>query len=231
MRDEEFISEVEYEAAMIEPDDAFQALEGVPALDLYLAEIELMAHGLREEDIKEIGKLYAKLLQEESVKLRDNLPQDHPLVLFLKEHEQIEDFLEILEKITTSLKNHGMGFNVREAVLHNLDEMESHFIREEEVLFKGLKQVLGDEVSPRLSLLKREHGEIRLRRKRIMGIENPEKHELIRELNAMIYMLHHHKFMEDNMLYPVAAHVLKDWTSLEKKAKDIGHCNFVDVPV
>ncbi|MFO8108988.1 MAG: hypothetical protein R6U17_00470 [Thermoplasmata archaeon] len=56
-----------YHFEVITEDDAFQALEGVPALDLYLAEIELMAHGLREEDIKEIGKLYAKLLQE-----RDN---------------------------------------------------------------------------------------------------------------------------------------------------------------
>ncbi len=224
-----------YHFNVITKEDALEALEGVPTINLYLAEIELMADGLKEADIKEIGKLYVELLQGESKKLQEQLEEGHPVLPFIKEHEKIGEFLSSLDKISSSLRSKAyfMEDKVICTVIDNLYQITLHINREEQTLFVELRRVLGNEMEGRLNMLAKEHNDFVERRDRLEelfdnGTEN--RYQLIRELNALIYSLHHHKFIEDHLFYPVAAHYIKYWDDLKKKADDIGYCEFIPIP-
>ncbi len=221
-----------YHFNVINEEEALEALKGVSTTNLYLAEIELVADGLKEPDIKEIGKLYVDLLQGESKKLQGQLEDGHPILAFIKEHEKIGEFLSALDKITVHLQNktYTVDKGTIRVVMDNLYQISIHLTREEQTLFIDLKRVLGTNIKGRLNILDQEHKDFVRRRGNIEELFkniSENRYELVRELNALIYSLHHHKFIEDHLFYPVAAHHINQWDDLKKKADEIGYCDFI----
>ncbi len=223
-----------YHFDVIKESDALESLKGVSPLALYLAEIELFGDGFKEEDIKDIGKLYVDLIKEPSESLKNQIRKAHPVVDFINEHEEIESFLTKLDEVSGSLRDRSktLSSSLVESIMHNLNEIKVHATREEEALFVDLKKDMGEGFG-RLNMLSEEHDDIDRRIKKIDNLfrkKDEDRYHLLRELDGLSYLLHHHKFIEDYLLYPVAVNKIKDWRKLKERADELGYCKFVPLP-
>ncbi len=214
--------------------EVMEELEGITPLDLYLADIELLDGGLKEGELHDIIKLYPKLVKDQAREMLKLLDEDHPVRTMIIEHERIHGFLFKLEELSDKME-YGSFSGVEEkfeAIVHNLDEAEKHFKREEITIFSRLERLEGGLVG-RLRSLSEEHTQIRdlFHELRSSSTEYKENYkEIADDLRKLVYLLRFHSFIENDMLYPVAAKKIDDWDQVKKESESLGYCDFVKVP-
>ncbi len=219
---------------VIDREYALDSLEDASTFDLYLAEVELLDEGFKEHELKKIGKLYVDLIKGNSKKLLKELDDDHPIKGLIIDHEKIEGFMFKLDELSSAIKTDisKLKKEVLEAVMYNLSEIDKHLEREERALFSELRSVNGS-LKVRLRMLTDEHVEFREHRNKLEDLlsnieENQE--EIVKTIDSIIYMLRYHKFIEGDLLYPVALREINDWKYVKMKAKMVGNCEFVPIP-
>ncbi len=220
---------------LLTEEEAIESLKEASSFDLYLAEIELLAEGFKEKEIKKIGKLYVDLIDGKSKELKRKLKKYHPIRQFIVEHEKIEAFLFKMDELSSELRYGSTDIDpVKiDAIMINLIEADKHFIREEKALFSQMKKLHNGGLVGRLGMLKDEHRQFRKQREELSNLVDDldkNRDKIIEELDEMLYNLHLHKFIEDDMLYPVAVREIDDWNRVKKTADEIGYCDFVAIP-
>lgn len=163
----------------------------------------------------------------------------HVIHTFIDEHEIILGFLDELEKLNQTIQK-VEKYNPREEfdklidVAKHLVEAESHYKREEEVLFPELEK--GGVFGPP-QMMRLEHKDLRERKKELLELtKNLEKRDfkefkvkLEEAIKFIVFTLREHIFKENNILYPMALEAIKEektWGRMKKECDKIGYCCF-----
>ncbi len=170
--------------------------------------------------------------------------EGHPIHILMKEHELMLGFSGRLVAIAgalTGLPDRQAAEPHREEIDHlagHLMESESHYVREENVLFPVVEKH-GITGPPRMMWM--EHDEIRKLKKELAAIiKEPEAapfEQFARRLHetgtALNTLLASHFNKENSILFPAALRVIADpeWADIRRQFDELGYCCFTpDVP-
>ena len=169
-----------------------------------------------------------------------NLKPGHVIHTMREEHERILGFLDELEKTNqriegeSSYSGNNGDFEKLEGIAEHLVGAESHYQREEKVLFPELEK---RGVSCPTEVMRREHEELRPKKKEIlelcrsvskMDFQNFKK-GLKASADFLVSMLREHIAKENDILYPLSLEVIPEeavWQEMKKECDKIGYCCF-----
>ena len=202
-------------------------------------EEDLIKEGVPREEIHKLCDVHIELFKESLEKEKIIAPPGHPLNILMEEHKMILNFVSELKKIAEniipakdreSLKNQMEHLN---HVKKHLKSSESHYIREENVLFPYLEK---HGITQPPAIMWMEHDQIREIKKDIYklieseNIEDIEKFaKQLEEVSiAFAEMVAGHFYKENNILFPTALNVITDteWKEIRKQFDDLGYCCF-----
>ncbi|MBC7190620.1 DUF438 domain-containing protein, partial [Candidatus Aerophobetes bacterium] len=116
-----------------------QVLKTTTPAEIAKVEEELIKEGLPREQIRKLCEVHLKVFEEALVKEETPLPSWHPIHILKEEHKILTDFSQNLYLLCQNLKEKGTlteeDKEKLHSILHHLKESESHYLREENVLF------------------------------------------------------------------------------------------------
>jgi PAS domain S-box-containing protein len=166
-------------------------------------------------------------------------PAGHPINTLMEEHKLLLGLAADLKRIARAMGGAG-GFDSARKKMEELDgviellkDSESHYLREENVLFPYLEK---HGITGPPQLMWSEHNEIRARKKRIYGITDGKSDsgfkkfvsELENAAGSLDELLQTHFFKENNMLFPMGMNVIteKEWAEVGAQFDELGYCRF-----
>ncbi len=200
-------------------------------MEIYLAEIDLIAQGYGTAELSRISELYDHLIASNHLEIKKELDKGHPILKLMIEHDNLFNFILALERFSDDIGDE-LGDEQKEflkIVVKNLFELDKHFQREEKTIFNRLRT---QRLEGRTILLSEEHDDIWEDReclKKLMG-EGGNGDEIMEKIDNIIYILRFHAFMENDLLYPVALEKIEDWERVSAESDKIGYCEFIPVP-
>ena len=166
-------------------------------------------------------------------------PEGHPIHTLMEEHAMVLDFTVKLIDMTDKLKemesyeSAGEVLNAITGIVDHLKASQSHYLREENVLFAYLEKH-GIDGPPRA--MRSEHDQIREVEKKLYNLMDNREETAISEFTAKLVslagtlseLLSSHFFKENNILYPMAMQALTDdeWQETTRQFAEIGYCCF-----
>ncbi|MDI6808657.1 MAG: PAS domain-containing protein [Candidatus Eisenbacteria bacterium] len=166
-------------------------------------------------------------------------PPGHPINTLMEEHKLLLGFaaeLRTTVQVMRSAKDFGSSHREMEQLKHiveHLKDSESHYLREENVLFPYLER---HGITQPPAIMWSEHNEIRERKKRIYGIMEKQKdlgfQKFVSELEggaaSLDDLLQSHFYKENNMLFPMAIKVITEdeWAEVGRQFDELGYCCF-----
>ncbi len=202
------------------------------AEELAKAEEELIKEGLPREEVQRLCDLHLALFKEGLERPKPELPRGHPLQILMAEHELLLGFATELKGLVREMKE-GKGpdrARLREIVQHLL-EAESHYKREENVLFPYLEK---HGITEPPAIMWMEHDQLRgLKRELSQLVIEPERAAGLEEKAAALNgMLSGHIYKENNILFPMALRVItaEEWPSIREEFDELGYCCFTPEP-
>lgn len=216
-----------------------QVLSELDPTDLALAEQELMAEGIKPEEIRKLCGPHLELLREGLEKGTAALNPLHPIQILREEHDvilrKLSELDQVIKKANGAKNFDQLEVELRklEDIAHHLIDAESHYKREEDVLFPELED---NGVTGPPMVMRMEHNELRARKKALKELVENHKgigyREFVSELNEaggyIVQNLNDHIFKENNILYPTALQVISEekWPAMKRKFDEIGYCCF-----
>jgi uncharacterized protein len=165
--------------------------------------------------------------------------EGHPIHILMKEHELMLGFSGRLLAVAgslTGLRDLRAAEPHKEEIAHlveHLIESESHYVREENVLFPVVEKH-GITGPPRMMWM--EHDEIRKLKKELSAIiKGPEAtpfeqftHRLHETASALDTLLTSHFNKENSILFPAALRVINEpeWADIRRQFDELGYCCF-----
>lgn len=163
----------------------------------------------------------------------------HPIDILKAEHEEILKNLDALENVMGEVRDSEKFGEIKnevkklEHIAHVFLEAESHYKREEDVLFPLIEK---HGIEGPTQVMRMEHEELRKKKKELENIANSvgimEFNDFISKLEEnggyILSVLREHISKENNILYPMAMDVAeeKEWKDVRKKFDKIGYCCF-----
>jgi len=198
------------------------------------AEEELIKEGMEPEKIHKLCDLHISLMKESLDKEKSIAPPGHPIHTLMEEHKKVLQFADELKKVITVIKDEKK--NAPEKLKHIEDHLrssESHYVREENVLFPYLEKH-GIKQPPKMMWM--DHDQIReLKKKLYNAFSSFNKMEfsaytaLLEETAiALAETLANHFYKENNILFPAALQVIseEEWAEIKKEFDELGYCCF-----
>jgi len=202
-------------------------------------EEELIEEGMTREEIQRLCDVHLAVFKESLEKEKPLAPSGHPIHTLMEEHKimlrfanelkdikqkigRVEDF-ELVTKEMKHLKH----------IVEHLKDSESHYVREENVLFPYLEK---HGITQPPAIMWSEHNEIRDKKKELY--EFVEKQKTMSpadfaigfdDLSASLANLFQsHFYKENNILFPTALKVITkdEWTEIKKQFDELGYCCF-----
>lgn len=215
----------------------------VDALDLSIAEQQLLTDGVSSAELRDLCKIHLQVMDSQADAIRHELSEDHVISILMREHETILCFLDDLELITEKILGLDSYHTVTTEfyklghIAEHLVSAELHYQREEDVLFPELER--RDVYGP-VTVMKEEHKLLRQRKKQLKELADNVaemdfgefKCRLKPIVEFIVPTLRDHIMKEDNILYPTAVSVIDDdavWSRLRSECDRIGYCCFVPV--
>jgi len=214
-------------------------LQGVTAVDVALVEQELINEGMSREKIQELCDVHIAVMQEVLEKGAMLAPPGHPVHILMEEHKLMLNFAGELNNVASKVKE-AKNFDAIRGVMEQLEhivkhfkESESHYLREENVLFPYLEK---HGVTQPPAIMWMEHDKIREIKKGLYRVvetcqDVPFK-EFAQELEAsalaLVEMLNGHFYKENNILFPTALQVIPEgeWKDIRRQFDEMGYCCF-----
>lgn len=214
-------------------------LGDVSPADVARIEEELIREGLPREEIRKLCDVHLAVFKESLKRAEAGTPLGHLIHTFMEERKRIKGFIEDLKGVTNKLEE-ASGFeavggswrNLRHVAEHLMD-VESHYVREENVLFPYLEKH-GIKEPP--AIMWAEHSDLRENKKRLYKlVETPVQQEYetfvgkVKELvNQLEKGLTSHISKEDNILYPTALRMINDegWREIKTQCDELSYCCF-----
>jgi PAS domain S-box-containing protein len=215
------------------------AIAGTTPADIARVEEELVKEGMSPDEIHRLCDVHLGVFKESLEKDRPLAPEGHPVRILTEEHSILLKFSADLKKLSGELKGEGgldcAGGKIEKlvATVHHLKESESHYLREENVLFPYLEK-RGITQPP--AMMWAEHDKIREIEKGLFAtVDEREKTEfgefaarLDEAALSLAEMLASHFYKENNVLFPAALQVIDgaEWPGIRREFDEIGYCCF-----
>ena len=166
-------------------------------------------------------------------------PEGHPIQILMKEHELLLDFSERIVSIAgalTGARDQWVASPHKEEIRHLMDhliESESHYVREENVLFPVIEK---HGISGPTRMMWMEHDDIRKLKKELSSIIEKGQdapfedfvHRLHETASKLADLLASHFNKENSILFPAALRVITDpeWADIRRQFDELGYCCF-----
>lgn len=214
--------------------------------DLQPAEVaqieeELVKEGMPKEELQEFCDIHLEIFKEALEKEETLAMEGHPVNTLMGEHKILLGFSGELRKIITESLENGADktqLNSKiEGIVKHFKDSESHYQREENVLFPYLEK---KGITQPPAIMWMEHNKIREIKKQIYKIldERTDKdnrvflQQLLNENNVLSEMLFSHFTKENKILFPTALKVIneQEWAQIREQFDEIGYCCFTPAP-
>jgi len=180
---------------------------------------------------------------QESLKEDSNLaPEGHPVNILMEEHSLLLEYANELRDLYKQI-NEKESFteieeelNKIEGIIKHLKASESHYLREENILFSYLEKY-GVTQPPKIMWM--EHDRIRDIEKKLYSlIENKDSldyKEFIKQYHLYAHglaeLFANHFSKENRVLFPTAMQLCKEseWIEMRKQFDEVGYCCFTPV--
>ena len=212
-------------------------LKDVGAVDIAEIEEELINEGMPRDEIRRLCDVHLAFFRERLEEEKDLAPEGHPIHILMEEHKILLDFAENLRNTMSEMKK-AKGFGEAgedhlQHIIEHLRESESHYQREENVLFPYLEK---HGVTQPPAIMWMEHDKIREIEKNLFTQAEAKKNtgyrQFVRQCMetavALSEMLSNHFYKENNVLFPTALKVIlkEEWADIRKQFDEIGYCCF-----
>lgn len=202
-------------------DEFKDAIKGTSAEEIAKAEEELIKEGMPLEEIKKMCSAHLEAFKETLEEQKPIAPQGHPIHILMVEHNIMLSFGTGLKKISENLlkfksfEEAKEGIENFEKLSEHLLESETHYLREENVLFPLLEKH-GITQPPRIMWM--EHDQIRALKKELKNLKEnyknlsyPEFAKKLEDLSIQISETLAGHFMKENqILFPASMRVLTE---------------------
>lgn len=202
-----------------------EVLKSTTPEEIAVVEQELIEEGLPREEVLNLCEVHLAVFQESLQKESDQLaPEGHPVRILMEEHSAMVNIAGML----VNASREGDWEKIQE-LAEKLRSSETHYLREENVLFPYLEKY-GIKEPPAVMWM--EHDRIRELKKRLYELVESKDESSIEELQNLSVMLSEmlssHFFKENNVLFPMAIKVLseQEWYMARKEFDDLGYCEF-----
>ena len=197
-------------------------------------EEELIKEGMPKEEVQRLCDVHLAVFRESLEGGETLAPEGHPIHILMEEHKMLLRFAGDLRDAVENLQSAGGEEMDRiNHIVEHLKDSESHYLREENVLFPHLER---HGVTQPPAIMWMEHDRIREIKKNIYRIvDGREEMDLqdfkaqLRESSlALAEMLSSHFYKENNILFPTALRVMGEgeWPDIRRQFDEIGYCCF-----
>lgn len=213
-----------------------EKLGNLTPVEIAQLEQELVREGIPREEIARLCDVHLALFRESLEEVEPLAPPWHPVHILMEEHQRMLEIAEKLRAAAERLARSPGDAQLLEELdghLKHVEESESHYLREENVLFPALERH-GITEPPQVMWM--EHDHIRSLKKelrRLFSTREAAYEKRLAEFSLAlsdILMGHFHK--EEKILFPTALDVIPqgEWPSLRADFDDIGYCCFTPPP-
>ena len=150
--------------------------------------------------------------------LINELNDNHPIKIYLKENILIKDFLEKLKNISIH-----DDFEMFFSIFNNLNEIEKHYVRKENQLFPFIEKYGWNTTTQYMWTF---HDQIREELKEIrIKIEKKDFEDITFSIKDLIDNINHMILLEETTLFPNAINALssEDWDEISIGDKEVGY--------
>lgn len=150
--------------------------------------------------------------------LINELNDNHPIKIYLKENILIKDFLEKLKNISIH-----DDFEMFFSIFNNLNEIEKHYVRKENQLFPFIEKYGWNTTTQYMWTF---HDQIREELKEIrIKIEKKDFEDITFSIKDLIDNINHMILLEETTLFPNAINSLssEDWDEISIGDKEVGY--------
>jgi PAS domain S-box-containing protein len=214
-------------------------LQKVSSTQIAQAEQELVKEGMPQEEIRKLCDVHLAVFRESLDKQAAQLEANHPIYVFMEEHNVILKYIEELKNVVqkvgeaTSFDDVADEMHRLEHISKQLMEVEKHNVREENVLFPYLEK---HGISEPPAIMWTEHGELKEKKKQLLKLS--ETHDGIAFKDFAMQLadiggyiteaLPSHIYKENHILYPAALQAIGDdeWREIRNQCDELGYCCF-----
>jgi PAS domain S-box-containing protein len=217
-------------------DEFKEVLKDIKPDDIAKVEEELIGEGIAREEIRRLCDVHLAVFKESLEKEKTLAPQGHPIHTLMEEHKIISQFADGLKDIAERIRDAGnfdKEMGELSHIVEHLRDSESHYVREENVLFPYLEK---HGITGPPAIMWSEHNEIRRIKKEVYdAVENYKNMsfqdfaEKLANLSISLgEMLQSHFYKENNILFPTALKVIEEdeWIDIRGQFDELGYCCF-----
>ncbi|MBL7183241.1 MAG: DUF438 domain-containing protein [Anaerolineae bacterium] len=214
-----------------------EALRGATPVEIARAEEELIREGMPREEIHRLCEVHLAVFKESLEDQKSLAPEGHPIHILMEEHKIFLEFAGELKGIAQRLRSAG-GVDsasmerVRD-IAERFKEAESHYVREENVLFPYLEK---HGITQPPAIMWMDHNQIREVKKSLYGLidgrEGMDFQDFAQQLDevtsALAELLTSHFPKENNILFPTSLKILAEdeWKDIKHQFDELGYCSF-----
>lgn len=214
-------------------------VRGISPAEIARVEEELIREGIPMEEIRRLCDLHIAVFRESLEESKPSVETGHPLHILTEEHSKMLDFASKLRELTQDIRGSSEFDEIKsimvdlDNVVRHLKEAESHYLREENVLFPYLEK---HGVTQPPAIMWTEHDMIRDIKKNLFRIvENGRKmpfktfsEQIDAVSQSLMEMLSSHFYKENNILFPTALSLISEdeWKDIRIQFDEIGYCCF-----
>ncbi len=214
-----------------------EALRGTTPIEIARAEQELIQEGMPREEIHRLCEVHLAVFKESLEGQKSLAPEGHPIYILMEEHKMFLEFAGELKSIAQRLRRADSADSASMERVREIAELfkegESHYVREENVLFPYLEK---HGVTQPPAIMWMDHNQIREVKKSLNGLidgyESIDFQNFARQLDevtsALAELLTSHFPKENNILFPTALRILAEdeWKDVRQQFDELGYCSY-----
>jgi len=220
-----------------------EVIKDITPTEIARIEQELVKEGMPREEIQRLCDVHLAVFRESLEKDKMAAPPGHPVHILMEEHKIILKFADELKNIAEEMKKAkdfsqaGEKTKQLNHIEKHFKESESHYSREENVLFPYLEK---HGITEPPAVMWMEHDKIREIKKNLYELINSSDEMTFQDFTKQLEeaalslndMLSNHFFKENNILFPTALKVIEgsEWKEIREQFDELGYCCFTPGP-
>ena len=208
-----------------------EKLGDVSPLEIAQIEQELVRAGIPREEIRRLCEVHLALFRESLEEVEPLAPPWHPVHVLMAEHKHMVEAGKNLLDAAKALDGSPEKEKEFREIFEKLLGTESHYTREENVLFPYLEK---HGITEPPAVMWMEHDQIRGIKKAIGdALERSDNARLVELSQGLLEAMMSHFYKENHVLFPTAMDVIgeDEWPTIRAEFNDIGYCCITPPPM
>ncbi len=214
-------------------------IKGTMPDEIAKIEEELIQEGMPREEVHRLCDIHLAVFRETLEQEGPIAPAGHPINILLEEHNMLLKFADDLRNAIKGMEGAKGNISVSKlmnqvnTIVNHFKESESHYLREENVVFPYLEK---HGITQPPAIMWMEHDQIREIEKTLYSILDSHESMVFQEFvekfkegaRTLAEMLSSHFYKENNILFPTSLKTISEneWTEIRQQFDDIGYCCF-----